>query len=198
MPLTAVTLTGLQPYLLSSPRPHTLSLGPHPSRLRPRPSLRSCPHCGCPEGPPPGQSHRLCARLVAVGLAPSLMQPWVADLGPFPGPSCCALCPCRPGPAPQAISGVGANLLDASFTQPCVSGRHAKEALGSDLSPGSTRKRRRRRAGGDPAVPRERPGGHGGRGAPRRQRRPRVGAKAKMAGCQEPKAKRKRTPEGQK
>ncbi|XP_068821645.1 ribosomal RNA processing protein 1 homolog A isoform X2 [Capricornis sumatraensis] len=77
-------------------------------------------------------------------------------------------------------------------------GRHAKEALRSDLSPGSTRRRRRRRAGGDPAVPRERPGGHGGRGAPRRQRRPQVGAKAKMAGCQEPKAKRKRTPEGQK
>lgn len=35
----------------------------------------------------------------------------------------------------------------------------------------------------------ERPGGHGGRGPPGRQRRPRVGAKAKMAGCQEPKAK---------
>ncbi|XP_055270832.1 ribosomal RNA processing protein 1 homolog A [Moschus berezovskii] len=77
-------------------------------------------------------------------------------------------------------------------------GRNAKEALHSDSSPGSTRRRRRRRAGGDPPVPRERPRGHGGRGAPRRQRRPRVGAKAMIASCQEPKAKRKRTPEGQK
>ncbi|KAF4020651.1 hypothetical protein G4228_012604 [Cervus hanglu yarkandensis] len=77
-------------------------------------------------------------------------------------------------------------------------GRRAKEALHSDSSPGSTRRRRRRRAGGDPPVPQERPRGHGRRGAPRRQRRPRAGAKAKMAGCQEPKAKRKRTPEGQK
>lgn len=100
-----------QPCLLSSPAPYT-EPGPPSISSSPTSSLRSCPHCGCPEGPPPGQSHRL-------GCPPGGCGPCTltdAALGGWtwvraPGPSCCALCPCRPGPAPQAISGVGAILL---------------------------------------------------------------------------------------
>ncbi|XP_036707477.1 ribosomal RNA processing protein 1 homolog A [Balaenoptera musculus] len=75
-------------------------------------------------------------------------------------------------------------------------GRAAEEASCPDLSPASGR--RRRSAGADPAVPREQPGGRGRRGAPRRRRRPWAGARAKAADGQAPKAKRKRTLEGQK
>ncbi|XP_007172729.2 ribosomal RNA processing protein 1 homolog A [Balaenoptera acutorostrata] len=75
-------------------------------------------------------------------------------------------------------------------------GRAAEEASCPDPSLASGR--RRRSAGPDPAAPREQPRGRGRRGAPRRRRRPWAGARAKAADGQAPKAKRKRTLEGQK
>lgn len=78
-----------------------------------------------------------------------------------------------------------------------TAGRGAEEASCPEPSPRSARRRRRRSAGADPAVPQEQPGGRGRRGAHGGRRQPRVRPRATVADCQEPKAKRKWTPRGQ-
>nr|XP_019601311.1 PREDICTED: ribosomal RNA processing protein 1 homolog A isoform X1 [Rhinolophus sinicus] len=72
-------------------------------------------------------------------------------------------------------------------------GRDGQEDLRADPSAGSRRTRQDVATG--PTVPQEQTRARGRRGAHRRQRRPRAGARAKVTGCQEPEVKKKRTQE---
>ncbi|XP_040477786.1 ribosomal RNA processing protein 1 homolog A isoform X1 [Ursus maritimus] len=84
-------------------------------------------------------------------------------------------------------------LKSRSQNQP---GKGGKEDSRPDPSSGSERRirrrqRRRRGPGPEPTGPQEQPRGPGGRGARKKRRQLRAGARVKVAGCQEPQSKQR-------
>ncbi|KAM5275554.1 ribosomal RNA processing protein 1 homolog A [Hipposideros larvatus] len=75
-------------------------------------------------------------------------------------------------------------------------GRSGQEDPRADPSSGSGSTRRG--VTPDPTAPQEQPGGRGRRGARKKRRRPRAGARAKVTGRQEPEMRKKRTQESKK